>query len=226
MSGDHNKSESGFGKWLGIFFKFFEVAAFIAIILTFWEMRETRIYDERAWVSFIQFKPTVDESNGTSVDWFFTANLKNTGKTPAIRVQAVCKWTQDSNQIKIYDSIPYPPINSGLMAPDTIANSSTDKIPMSVINAANNSIPFYCYGTVWYDDIFGNHHWSQFCQKFYGTPANWSSSVPAFHNSCDDAEAADWAVIFWRFVIGCGIIWVCIGWIFSPKTNRFYGDGK
>jgi hypothetical protein len=44
----------------------------------------------------------------------------------------------------------------------------------------------YAFGTVYYSDIHGVRHWSQFCYSFADTgltmtPAN-------FHNSCDDLE--------------------------------------
>src|ERR1039457_6666466 len=46
----HKACKHNWTKWVEIVFKAVEVAAFIAIIFTFLEMRQTRIQDERAWV--------------------------------------------------------------------------------------------------------------------------------------------------------------------------------
>jgi hypothetical protein len=44
----------------------------------------------------------------------------------------------------------------------------------------------YTYGTVYYSDISGNEHWSQFCFSF--TDNGHSMNPEMFHDSCDDLE--------------------------------------
>jgi hypothetical protein len=60
------------------------------------------------------------------------------------------------------------------------------KLPAEVAKIGN----FYLYGTIWYDDIFSNHHWSQFCYAIHcdSTLTNTvvGASPRAVHSSCDE----------------------------------------
>jgi hypothetical protein len=163
------------------------------------EMQRTRTLDERAWVAARQvvIKGT-DFPNNT-----FIVVFKNTGKTPAISVSAFMNQSTITNVIPAKDQ-PASPINtlssvqfSGLLAPDAEGTMAVNSLLFGFVNPEGEAIrigikPYYIYGTVWYDDIFGKHHWSQFCYEIRFSP-NADVSVHFLpiniHNSCDDAEA-------------------------------------
>jgi hypothetical protein len=141
--------------------------------------------DERAWLAAVSISQIVsqDKQNG-----IFSILFKNTGKTPALNVQAVTSWTMNVATIPKYDGVPAPRINSGITAPEQNWEAQSATISAKIMSNISNGEPLYLYGTVWYDDIFGNHHWTQFCAEverssinnvviqFLGAP---------FHNSCD-----------------------------------------
>jgi hypothetical protein len=165
--------------WREGIFKLLEAAAFIAIIFTFWEMRETRIEDERAFVfatGAIRQSETVTASTNI-VTLTFSVEIKNSGKTPAFNFRSVIgsnNQTNDIPQIDTYDTNDFM-----VLAPGA---------PADAILKVNVKVgePLWIYGINRYDDIFGNHHWSTYCwqvgedfRTFYGTP---------YHNSSDDVK--------------------------------------
>jgi hypothetical protein len=46
----------------------------------------------------------------------------------------------------------------------------------------------YLYGTIFYDDVFGHHHWSNYC--YYFLPDAWVTTDCDTHNDSDDSENA------------------------------------
>ena len=176
-------------------FRFMEVCTFIAVIITtliiykqLQEMQKTRTDDERAWVLANGITSNFTESNSGVV---FYVSYKNTGKTPALRVQSVISWAISSDSIPKMDGIPDHPVNSGLCAPDSVGKSQSAPIPIQIMEDIINGKSIYVYGTAWYDDIFGHHHWSQFCYEVMRTAYDRNViqfNTPAFHNSCDDAQ--------------------------------------
>lgn len=62
-------------------FKILEALAFVAIILTFWEMRNTQIEDERAWIG-ISGAGLLNAYSADHIGLYF--DIVNTGKTPAM----------------------------------------------------------------------------------------------------------------------------------------------
>jgi hypothetical protein len=148
-------------------------------------MKKQMMLDERAWVMPIHFH---NEKDGSG--YLFVATVKNTGKTPALRMRGAISETFDVNSIPEFDIEPSTPINNAMLPP---GNESfvQNFCGISGPNPELAGQTFYLYGTVWYDDIFTNHHWSQFCMKGVWTNAN---SVVYFepesrHNSCDDLGA-------------------------------------
>lgn|SRR5665213_1382385 len=146
------------------------------------ETKQARILDERAWISISNMTNLLPEANATNV---IQASFNNTGKTPAIKVEAVMDWTTDMKTIPKEDGIPNPRIVSGLYQPGGVQFARTKPIPASVFQSVKIGGPLYIFGTVWYDDIFGKHHWSQFC---YLISPDLTLSAASFHNSCDDVE--------------------------------------
>ncbi len=148
------------------------------------EMKKARISDERAWVAIS------DIVVGPIEDGFvkFIANYKNTGKTPAINTQIKIVSHWDIKEIAAKDSPPSPQVSAGLTAPGGTGFSYI-KLPVNAFKSAGG---FYLYGTVWYDDIFGKQHWSQFCYTVTcSTNFSIEAGPAAIHNSCDDAENAN-----------------------------------
>ena len=76
------------------------------------------------------------------------------------------------------------------MAPGGVAYSIFS-VSNDIILKTNNT--FYIYGTVWYDDIFKFHHWSQYywLVNYTAAPNGYLTvRAGAVHNSCDDEEKA------------------------------------
>lgn len=144
------------------------------------EMKRTRQLDERAWVTAFDFEPVNDDPNH-----YFRVTYKNTGKTPAINCDGTIVSQFDLKKIPKKDTRPPAPENAQLLAPDGSATITSLNIPFDQVNAIRNgwAAPYW-YGTIWYDDIFGNHHWSQFCVRYDGK----QTFAAPIHNSCDDAQ--------------------------------------
>jgi hypothetical protein len=151
----------------------------VLIYLQYREMQLTRIMDERAWVAISDVKcsqmNTIEE---------FDLTYKNTGKTPAINTQIQVISTGFLKDIPKKDAMPNPQLSSALVAPD--GTGFTDiKQPVLAVEAVGT---FYLYGTIWYDDIFGKHHWSQFCFYVRCDTNTIVMGPAAFHFTCDDTE--------------------------------------
>jgi hypothetical protein len=150
------------------------------------QMQKDSILDERAWV--VPFEVIANPSQDNSGSMYFYVNYKNTGKTPAINAQCILGESADLNKIKISKiERPNPPANSAMIAPDAANHSTTEEapIPKDIVQSIKSGMPFYIFGTIWYDDIFGRHHWTQFCYRF---GRDFHTYPTATGNYCDDAE--------------------------------------
>lgn len=151
------------------------------------EMQRTRQFDERAWVTAYDFKP-----NSTYSLDYFVVTYKNTGKTPAINCDFFIQTTMNWKSIPARDVKPYPPKNSKLLAPDGTGVLDADFMQWVVSrqDVENGLVPIYIYGTIWYDDVFGHHHWSQFNVAVLsrGEERGFEFTSGTNHNSCDDAQ--------------------------------------
>lgn len=169
-------------------FKICELAAFIAIIFTFLEMRKTRILDERAWVTPFDIT-TVTNNIQSNPSFFFKLLYKNTGKTPALNVNT---WIAQSGSLDDiptnHEGDPKSPNTGMLLVPDGIGHSTTTFHPLSEseVQAIKRGNGFYIWGITYYDDIFGKHHWTQFC--FFPFLDGTGFGTPPIHNACDDAD--------------------------------------
>jgi hypothetical protein len=152
------------------------------------EMHDQKVMDERAWMFPSDY----------AVTWLsnhleLTVKFKNTGKTPAFN------FNQRSAQIQIlppYDEYNLPPqLRNDIPEYDTepivrfqgtVAPNQTitlDPKPNMPFNDFDLKTNLYIYGTVWYDDVFNQHHWTRFCARY--SPDGIFSAAP-FHNTCDD----------------------------------------
>lgn len=151
-------------------------------------MEKSQIQDERAWVFQTDVIQDISDKNDSAA---LTVFYKNTGKTPALNVQAEVVWTIDPNKIPEKDAMPSKIVSTGLCAPQESNRIQTLPPIPAYVMANIASTPIYIYGTIWYDDVFGGHHWSQFCFRTDRSPINMSViqlNHPAIHNSCDDAQ--------------------------------------
>lgn len=188
-SGQKNKNGSNKIKLI------FEWAAFLGGIgllgLNYFQLREirlTRIQDERAWVlttGELARKNSADHKL-TTVSVFF----KNTGKTPALNMHCYARCTAIESLIPPKDDC--PPNLAGMCAPGQPSQVAAGPWESYHFDDAFKGTPIFVYGTIWYDDIFGGHHWTQFGFKMIPSI---DESIAYFiatekHNTCDDAENA------------------------------------
>ncbi len=147
------------------------------------EMRETRREDERAWV----FSTGLDIKTNSYGERYYVINFKNSGRTPAINAAIFVTQWKDSSQIPIQDSLPVYIPRGIMIGPNEDAGLTGGEIGLTDESAkiVKEGYSYYLAGTVWYDDVFGHHHWSQFCYQII--PYNRIFGWPQ-HNSCDDAE--------------------------------------
>jgi hypothetical protein len=144
------------------------------------------VLEQRAWVGVIGFDAEFTPNSSSPEQVKFGEIIKNSGKTPAINVVPIVGGYRNKKDIPATDAFPNP-INSAdfLMPDNTSIIPST--LPPNQVNASDVEAgkSYYIAGTIWYDDIFGNHHWSQFCYSV--TPDLKTRPMP-FHHSCDDVK--------------------------------------
>lgn len=142
--------------------------------------------DQRAWVTVFDIQVEKTPSGKT----YFKVLYKNTGKTPALEVNACIAYTSYFHEIPDFDK--EPSNSSGQMSPGGTFNTSTISKPLSVrdINRIKNGqIPLYIFGTIWYKDIYDVHHWTQFCFSLLGSfTAEFAYEPSKKHNLIDKAE--------------------------------------
>jgi hypothetical protein len=149
-------------------------------------MEKTQIQDERAWVfpENVVIQPSEKDTNSIN----FTVLFKNTGKTPAMNIDAAVGYTDKLNSVP--KTIPRPAdsvASSGILAQDGTGHGFIIP-PDSAIQAARNGSHLFIYGIIWYDDIFREHHWCRFCYSF---DSNMEDFRPTgTHNTCDDADGS------------------------------------
>ncbi len=118
------------------------------------EMKTEANTDQRAWVycEGLHF----DTANPGA----FIYVIKNIGKTPAINVE-----------IAAFNNVSEPPKHDDHFSPRNKVgnlfpnNETTFFWPSSenFVQVFRTAKIMYFYGTIWYEDIVGNHHLSQFC---------------------------------------------------------------
>jgi hypothetical protein len=145
------------------------------------EMRRQREVDERAWLAPSPVNPlTLNYSDPSRI--FYALRTRNCGKTPAKNVRTVVNWTTNANSFTMPDI--KPNISPQFIPLDGESVIETPIIPYNIYTAAKSgNLPLFIYGTVWYDDIFGVEHWTQFCWSL-DINRNLTYEGPN-HNDCD-----------------------------------------
>jgi hypothetical protein len=143
------------------------------------EMKRTPELDERAWIfTDLPDNSLVWQSNICTV----TVRLKNTGKTPAINVGSVEAAVTNRSQIPNFE-----PKVEGLkyaLSPNG-ADFLPYPLPTQTALQLQHGKKVYLYGTIFYSDIFGREHWTQFCYSLIYQGVYVNMTPPFFHNSCD-----------------------------------------
>jgi hypothetical protein len=146
------------------------------------EMRQNTEVGERAWV-YAELQNDDMVLEGTN--YVFYVTVKNTGKTAALCTGSCLRAALDVNQIPRFDQ----EVTGGeaCLAPD-----ETFKLPQtvpSILVSYTGLNPVYLYGTVFYKDIFGNKHWTQFCYSI--THGGVNSALLYCHSLTDDIEKVE-----------------------------------
>lgn len=153
------------------------------------EMQDSRKLDERAWISSYGIEQIVSDDKTSEL---LIIDFRNTGKTPALNTRNVITVGFDTNHIQVTEGMPIS--TAGMISPQQDGKIYSNPIPSSYLIMVANGTPIFVWGTIWYDDIFGRHHWCQFCFKGQESTVNKAmiNFIPtAFHNTCDDAKTTD-----------------------------------
>jgi hypothetical protein len=144
---------------------------------TIQQTRDFFMQDQRAWLG-------VDAEHIPKIvprgkDHILTIPFRNTGKTPALR-QVICiKSGRGLDEVKSCDSEPSPLDSRGVIMPGSqfvgsisIENSVMEQLT-NYKNPDNGITNLVVFGKVRYEDIFGYHHWTQFCLYVQPTPGQY-----------------------------------------------------
>jgi hypothetical protein len=141
-------------------------------------MKQTRIDDERGWV-YVEVP-----NNALSIDsnnCVIQMRYVNAGKMPCIITGDFVAIRANTNDIPQSD-----PIVSGMnmmLTPNTPSPIQTPNFPVNFIVV---DMPIYFFGTIYYKDISGSRHWTQFCYSL--TEHGIRMIQMPFHNSFGDEE--------------------------------------
>jgi hypothetical protein len=155
--------------------------------------------DQRAWLAVgnVSADPKVPEVGKVWQLNFFTAN---SGKTPAINVQAVLNSEGvDRDKLPNFDYRNSPIVHLGYIAPGSVAPSHSllpldinTRKPVPVIQQTldrlvSGDTTIYLHGRIDYRDIFRNPHWVTYCY-FLKVPLVGSFGACPFHNDTDETK--------------------------------------
>jgi hypothetical protein len=151
------------------------------------EMHNQVLLDERAWVTAYSVRST---TNGANV--FFTIEVKNSGKTPAINVTTWLDAVTSTNSeglVYVEQTDPTNTIKYHLLGPENTyslgtESGATDRNIALAINSHKTHL--YVYGKIDYEDIFRINHWTRFCWRVTADLGNFEGTT--IGNSCDDSE--------------------------------------
>jgi hypothetical protein len=163
-----------------------EITGFIAGIILLainicqlYEVHQTRIIDERAWVT-----PYITDNNliiFTNGQVEVRIDVKNSGRTPAILTGFGIKAFEDTNDFPTIDKVNKI---SMIASPNADNIRLFSGIPTKEIQDLISKNSFYIYGVITYQDIFKQDHWTEFCWSVVGGDFN----AAPFHNGWGDIE--------------------------------------
>jgi hypothetical protein len=153
------------------------------------EIKQTRMADQRARVAVDGTPNQIISEDKESVT--FEISYKNTGRTTATKVACVTGAALLPARVPQVENAPNPPVNAATLAPGGTGVVRSPIIMAGTMKAITDGVPLYLYGTIWYTDVFGKSHWSQFCWKIERQKDDHnliSFSVWTNHNSSDDVQ--------------------------------------
>jgi len=145
------------------------------------EMHSEAVRAERAWV-YVEVKDNMLMQESTN--FVLHAKIINSGKTIGILTGTISAVSTDESKIPTHD--PIAGGQSVILNPRTDESIFQEFVISVPIAAFQNSRGVYFCGTVFYRDIFGDSHWTEFCYHF--SEGGRFGTVTRFHNSSDDAE--------------------------------------
>jgi hypothetical protein len=156
------------------------------------EINHTRSLDERAWITIDDFIIQSNMAEHPNMI-YVTPVAKNIGRTPAINCAVLVSSTFDTNAIKRITTIQNPAAyhdRATIVEPGKTVGFDPEPNDFTFYPTdfkIRKESPLYIYGTVFYDDIFGQHHWVQFgCGIVQFSPSLKLYFLP--NNSCDDVQ--------------------------------------
>lgn len=168
----------------------FGIIVAIVICGQYWEMHQTNklmqqtlVTDSRAWVA--PFEMTVERSSRDTNMVGFRLFFKNTGKTPALNVSEAHGFCFFAAQVPTTNLVITK--SSMMLAPDGASFIWFGPYDYHMFDEPVDNPPCV-YGTITYDDIFGIHHWTDFC---WIIDRNYTFRPAPVHNSCDEAKRAN-----------------------------------
>lgn len=121
--------------------------------------------DQRAWLGFVEAISDATVGRPFSV----RCTIKNSGKTPAIKV-SVASVLQPvrTNERPDFTTKAQPAPQVVIQANAVMYNdkSATHELPLTqpaFNQLMSGDMVIHVFGTISYDDVFGFHHWSQYC---------------------------------------------------------------
>jgi hypothetical protein len=178
QDGHHNKTF-----WVSVVGVMVVAAYTTFTALQWFDLRDNFKVEQRAWV--VPFDLSAEPFTGDPIKTIFKVLFKNTGRTPALKTHAWIAATPDLQSIPVTNPEELSGADAMILGPNGIGNTSTQKpYPPEAIQLIKKGVRLYIYGTIWYQDVFGKHHWTQFCY-YPGTDLKGFGPCP-IHNTCDD----------------------------------------
>lgn len=183
--GNHS-SKDGVKDWLEKIGLVVGIVAALVICGQYWEMiktnremRQAFVADNRAWVT--PFEMIVEENPKDTNFVHLKLMFKNTGQTPALNISIAQSTGFPDSKTNTPPAIP----DAMMLGPGVATFIPVYNVPREMAKVVPGNVPFCIFGRIAYDDIFGNHHWTEFCWGSEGPVAyqNWPG-----RNTCDDAK--------------------------------------
>jgi len=147
--------------------------------------------DQRAWMDLIIFAPQFFQADRP---FSTNAQVKNLGKTPARSIMAGWDFTGiprgrlpsfDDGTLHLVNFGMLPPQGPGILPVEITPGHPDDILGEPRFNAIRSGdLTVFYWGRINYDDMFGYHHWLQFCY-IYNVPHT-HFDLCGMHNAIDD----------------------------------------
>jgi hypothetical protein len=145
------------------------------------EARQNFRQDERAWMGITE--TDMNFASSETEESFIVTKLRNTGKTPALRVVSqiyMQEFPAGQRPDFLYQKPPNTP--AGVVMPNGLLTLHTGRVlPIPAIK--NHTVSLFHYGSIWYCDVFRKEHRTDFCNEFH--PDQGIFGACSFHEDID-----------------------------------------